>query len=167
MVSRRLYVVICELSILSWLLMSDYMSKSITVIMIYISYVLDVMLIYVLHFWFQFRAFSIIFLLTYNASALKILLLFYISPYTRSPCTSLRSRGYLIALWSWRKCTAHKFNCFFVALQSCCTILDNKYLWETYFSYLSNLWFSDTQRQNCWQNTRKCLFFLSQWIPNF
>ena len=29
------------------------------------------------------------------------------------------------------------------------------------------LWFSDTQRQNCWQNTGECLFFLSQWIPNF
>ena len=106
--------------------------------MIYISYVLDVMLIHVLLFWIQYRAFSIIFLLTYNASALKIFLFFYISPYTRSPCTSLRSKGYLIALWLQRKCTAHMFNCFPVVIQSCCTIMDHKNLWKTHFSYLPN-----------------------------
>ena len=46
------------------------------------------------------------------------------------------------------------FNCFLVVIQSCYTIFDNKYLWKTYFFYFSNLWFSDTQRQNCWQNCR-------------
>ena len=135
--------------------------------MIYISYVLDVMLIYVLHFFNSIWAFSIIFLLTYNASAIEIFLFFWISPYIHSPCTSLRSTGYLIALWSYRKRTAHMFNCFLVVIQSCYTIFDNKYLWKTYFLYFSNLWFSDTQRQNCWQNTGECLIFLSQWIPNF
>ena len=30
------------------------------------------------------------------------------------------------------------FNCFPVVIQSCCTIMDHKYLWKTYFSYLPN-----------------------------